>query len=166
MHVNTFSETLKFRNPVIFILLLGILGLSVWGIVQQIFMGQPFGTKPAPDVVLILFSMIPVLFLLLFIFIKQVTNIDIQGIEVIISPFGRRRISWKNIEKAYIRDYKPLTEYGGWGIRYGFGNKGMAYSVGGGNKGLQLELKDGQKVLVGTKKALELDDFLKQINKP
>ena len=65
MPVNTFSETQKFRNPVIFILLLGILGLSVWGIVQQIFMGQPFGTKPAPDVVLILFSMIPVLFLLL-----------------------------------------------------------------------------------------------------
>jgi hypothetical protein len=166
MPVNTFSETQKFRNPVIFILLLGILGLSVWGIVQQIFMGQPFGTKPAPDVVLILFSMIPVLFLLLFIFMKQITNIDNQGIEVIISPLGRRRISWKNIEKAYIRDYKPLMEYGGWGIRYGFGNKGMAYSLGGGNKGLQLELKNGKKILVGTKKALELDDFLNQINKP
>ncbi len=166
MSVNNFSETQKFRNPVIFILLLGILGLSVWGIVQQIFMGQPFGTKPAPDVVLILFSMIPVLFLLLFIFMKQITNIDNQGIEVIISPLGRRRISWKNIEKAYIRDYKPLMEYGGWGIRYGFGNKGMAYSLGGGNKGLQLELNNGKKILVGTKKALELADFLKQINKP
>ncbi len=166
MPVNTFSETQKFRNPVIFILLLGILGLSVWGIVQQIFMGQPFGTKPAPDVVLILFSMIPVLFLLLFIFMKQITKIDNQGIEVIISPLGRRRISWKNIEKAYIRDYKPLMEYGGWGIRYGFGNKGMAYSLGGGNKGLQLELNNGKKILVGTKKALELDDFLNQINKP
>jgi hypothetical protein len=166
MSVNTFSETQKFRNPVIFILLLGILGLSVWGIVQQIFMGQPFGTKPAPDVVLILFSMIPVLFLLLFIFMKQITNIDNQGIEVIISPLGRRRISWKNIEKAYIRDYKPLMEYGGWGIRYGFGNKGMAYSLGGGNKGLQLELNNGKKILVGTKKAPELADFLKQINKP
>ena len=166
MPVNTFSETQKFRNPVIFILLLGILGLSVWGIVQQIFMGQPFGTKPAPDVVLILFSMIPVLFLLLFIFMKQITNIDNQGIEVIISPLGRRRISWKNIEKAYIRDYKPLMEYGGWGIRYGFGNKGLAYSLGGGHKGLQLELNNGKKILVGTKKALELDDFLNQINKP
>jgi hypothetical protein len=129
-------------------------------------MGQPFGTKPAPDVVLILFSMIPVLFLLLFIFMKQITNIDNQGIEVIISPLGRRRISWKNIEKAYIRDYKPLMEYGGWGIRYGFGNKGMAYSLGGGNKGLQLELNNGKKILVGTKKAPELADFLKQINKP
>jgi len=163
MSDHQYSETQHFRNPFIYILLLALLGLGIWGIIQQIFLGTPFGTKPAPDVLLIIFAMIPILFLLFFIFMKQKTLIGAEGIEVIISPFGSRRIAWKNIEKTYIRTYQPLLEYGGWGIRYGFWKAGMAYSVGG-NKGLQLELKSGQKILIGTKNAEALEKFLKDNN--
>jgi hypothetical protein len=108
--------------------------------------------------------MFPVIFLLFFLFMRLDTNIDETSISVSMSPFGSRKIAWKNVEKAYVRKYKPLMEFGGWGIRYGFGSKGMAYSVGG-NQGLQLELNNGKKVLIGTKKASELTEFLKQINK-
>lgn len=157
---STFQETQYFRNPLIFILLFAIFGIAIWGIVQQLILNVPFGNNPAPDYILILFSMIPVIFLLFFIFMKQKTVIDKESIQVTISPFGRRRMLWANIEKAYIRTYKPIMEYGGWGIRYGFAGKGVAYSVGGGNQGLQLELKNGQKVLIGTKKADALKSFL------
>jgi hypothetical protein len=159
-----YSETQRFRNPIIFIILIALLGLGIWGIIQQIFMGTPFGTKPAPDALLIIFAMIPILFLLFFIFMKQKTLIGTEGIEIVISPFGNRRIAWKSIEKAYIRTYKPLLEYGGWGIRYGFGKTGMAYSVGGGDKGLQLELKNGQKILIGTNNAEAMEKFIKDNN--
>ncbi len=159
---DTFEEKQRFRQPVIFIILMLLLGLSLWGIIQQVILRQPFGNNPAPDFVLILFSMIPVLLLLFFIFMQQLTRIDPNYIEVYISPFGRRKISWESIEKAYIRDYNPLIEYGGWGIRYSFSGKGVAYSVGAGRKGLQLELKDGQKVLIGTKEAEALGQFLKK----
>ena len=55
------------------------------------------------------------------------------------SPFilNTSRISGGDIEKYYARTYRPIMEYGGWGIRYGV--KGMAYNISG-NRGLQLEL--------------------------
>ncbi len=159
-----YKERQYFRNPFVLMLLLAIVGMSVWALVQQVFLGKPFGQNPAPDAFIIIFSMFPVIFLLFFLFMRLDTNIDEESLSVTLSPFGRRKIAWKNIDKAYVKKYKPLLEFGGWGIRYSLGSKGMAYSVGG-NQGLQLELSDGKKVLIGTKKASELTEFLKQINK-
>jgi hypothetical protein len=159
-----YKERQFFRNPFVIILLLGIVAMTMWAMIQQIFLGQPFGNNPAPDSFVILFSMFPIIFLLFFLFMRLDTNIDETSISVSMSPFGRRKIAWKNIDKAYVRKYKPIMEFGGWGIRYGFGNKGMAFTVGG-TQGLQLELSNGKKVLIGTKKASELSEYLKQINK-
>jgi hypothetical protein len=46
------------------------------------------------------------------------------------------------------RTYSPVLEFGGWGIRVGGG--GMAYNVSG-NEGVQLVLKSGRRVLIGTR---------------
>jgi hypothetical protein len=159
-----YKERQFFRNPFILMLLLAIIGMSIWALVQQVFLGKPFGQNPAPDAFVILFSMFPIIFILFFLFMRLDTVIDEHQISVVLSPFGRRTIEWKDVQKAYIRTYKPIMEYGGWGIRYGFGNKGMAFNVDG-NKGLQLELNNGKKILIGTKKANELSEYLKQINK-
>ena len=69
--------------------------------------------------------------------------------------FREKHFAWEDISKAYVRRYSPLWEYGGWGIKYGF--QGKAYNVSG-NEGIQLELKSGKRVLIGTtlpKKASE-----------
>ena len=63
-----------------------------------------------------------------------------------------RIISRESVKAFGIRQYKPLKEYGGWGIKYGMGRVGKAYNVKG-NIGMQLELKNGQKVLFGTQRA-------------
>lgn len=159
-----YKERQHFRNPFVLILLLAIVGMSIWALIQQVFLGKPFGQNPAPDSLVILFSMLPLIFFLFFIFMHLDSSIDAECITVRLSPFGSRKIAWEDIEKAYIRNYKPILEYGGWGIRYGLGNKGMAYTVGG-YQGLQLELKNGKKVLIGTKKANELTEFLKRMGK-
>ena len=164
MQSTVYKERQFFRNPFVLILLLGIVAMTMWAMIQQLFLGQPFGNNPAPDSFLILFSMFPLIFLIFFLFMRLDTQIDDDCISINMSPFGRRRILWKDIDKCYVRKYKPLLEYGGWGIRYGFGSKGMAFTVGG-NQGLQLELNNGKKILIGTKKADELAAFLKQINK-
>ena len=55
-------------------------------------------------------------------------------------------------DKAYIRKYDALTEYGGWGIKGGKfwkKDKGTAVNVSG-DIGIQLELKSGKKLLIGT----------------
>jgi hypothetical protein len=72
-----------------------------------------------------------------------------------------RQIEWNDVEKAYIRTYKPLWEYGGWGIRWSFRN-GKAINVKG-NVGLQLELKNGKKILIGTSEEQKLNTFLQYI---
>jgi hypothetical protein len=46
-----------------------------------------------------------------------------------------------------------LTEFGGWGLRYGFGGK--AYKIKG-NIGLQLNFKDSSNLLIGTQRPEEL----------
>ena len=71
--------------------------------------------------------------------------------------FSWKKIMWGDVETAGIRKYKPISEYGGWGLRYGF--KGKAYSVSG-RIGLQLYLQNGKKILFGTAKPEELSDFL------
>lgn len=90
------------------------------------------------------------------------TEIRNDGVYVRFFPFALRlkRYGWEEIEKAYVRPYKPLLEYGGWGIRYG--RKGKALNVSG-NMGLQLELKNGKKLLIGTRKPEVLQAVIEEL---
>jgi hypothetical protein len=93
------------------------------------------------------------------------TEIYNDGIYVRFRPFHSkpRFYPWSEIEHFEVRKYKPLLEYGGWGIRKGFG--GTAFNVRG-NMGLQLVFKGGKRVLIGTQKATELASVLKSIHFP
>ena len=68
-----------------------------------------------------------------------------------------RKYLWTEIETAEVRKYKPLLEYGGYGIR-GFG-KNRALNISG-NTGFQLVFKDGRKLLIGTQKGHEMIEML------
>ncbi len=61
--------------------------------------------------------------------------------------FRTKSYALSEIEEAYVRTYAPVGEYGGWGIKGS--RKNRAYNAYG-DQGLQLILKDGRKVLVGT----------------
>jgi hypothetical protein len=56
-------------------------------------------------------------------------------------------ISWDEVAHFYGRRYKPIREYGGWGIR--FNKEGKAYNAKG-EHGVQLVMRDGGKVLFGS----------------
>ncbi|WP_372745720.1 hypothetical protein [Lutibacter sp.] len=106
---------------------------------------------------------------LLFVFLKLKTRVDEIGIHYKFYPFqfNFKTIPWKNIAKCYIRKYEAISEYGGWGIKYSFFTKrGKCYTTKG-NIGLQLELKNGKKILFGTqlKDTLQktLDTYQKNI---
>ena len=47
-----FHEVQHFRQLWLWALLLAIAALSIWGTVQQLLLGIPFGNNPAPDGVL------------------------------------------------------------------------------------------------------------------
>jgi len=88
------------------------------------------------------------------------TQIDESGVSYRLAPIHRKMVlkKWEDIERAYVRQYKPIWEYGGWGMRYSLRN-GDAYNVSG-NMGLQLVMKNGKKILIGTQKPDEVNTVL------
>lgn len=101
----------------------------------------------------------------LFLFTKLETRIDEAGITIRFFPFQRvyYYVRWDEIESAHIRTYKPIREYGGWGLRFSFKN-GKAYNVAG-KHGLQLVLKSGSKFLIGTQNNEALAAYLNYLKK-
>ena len=94
--------------------------------------------------------------------IKMTTVIKDDGIYVSYKPFQPRfvKFEWSNIQNAYIRTVNPLVEYKGWGIKDG--PMGRGYLVAG-TAGLQLELKDGTLILIGTQKPEEMEEAVKRM---
>ena len=88
------------------------------------------------------------------------TSIDEKGLHYRFLPFhfSEKTISWYDIEKCYTRDYSPIKEYGGWGFRISAKN-GKAYNIRG-NQGIQIVLKNGKKVLLGTQKSNEAQQVI------
>ena len=137
-----------------------VLGIFLWGFIQQIILGIPFGNNPASDWGLILFGLLPVLLLFLLFRLRLTTIYDTEGISLSLTWLSKRRIAWEEVGKAYIRKYNPIREYGGWGLRISIVGKGKAYTMGG-RYGLQLELRNGSKVLIGTDRPEELRQVLR-----
>ncbi len=94
------------------------------------------------------------LLILFFLVIRLVTKVTDEGIFVRFLPFHlkTRFYPWADISKCYVREYKAISEYGGWGIRGSILGKGRALTVNG-NRGLQLEFTSGKKLLIGTQQA-------------
>jgi hypothetical protein len=69
-------------------------------------------------------------------------------------PFTSRKIGFDEIKHVEARTYNPIREYGGWGIRWGFGKK-RAYNISG-NQGVGLTLNNGENILIGSQNPDEL----------
>lgn len=91
------------------------------------------------------------------IFIRLQVNINKNGIRISFIPFVINKIwKWEDMEQVYITDYS-LTDYGGWGFR--ISSKGRAYTTRG-KYGIQIILKDGRKILIGTQEPEKVSAIL------
>lgn len=160
-----FTEDQRFKQWWVWLIILSMNGFFLSMVYQQLILKKQVGDRPITDSGLLIASGAILLVTLLFFYTRLSTRIKKDGIYVKFFPFhfSYKHYSWEMIEKAYIRTYSPLGEYGGWGLRYSISGKGMAYNVSG-NKGLQLELNTGKKILIGTNKAAELEAVLNQLN--
>ena len=98
-------------------------------------------------------------FIWLFYSMKLVTEVKEAGIQITFTPFTNFIIPFNKIRSYKIREYRPILEYGGWGIR--FNMNGKAYTVSG-KIGLQIELSNGKEILIGTENP---DKLLQSLNK-
>ena len=159
-----FHETQRFRQGwlwlVVIVSLLPAVGAMGYGVWRQVVMGKLFGDRPASDLSLLLaFALVCVagagVIALLW---SARLDVSVNDREVFIRfrPFHirGRSIALSEIAEARARTYRPIAEYGGWGIRMGFG--GMAYNVSG-NEGVQLVLANGRRILIGSQRSAELE---------
>ncbi|HEY0592656.1 MAG TPA: hypothetical protein VGF40_12875 [Thermoanaerobaculia bacterium] len=136
-----------------------IFGLGLW---QQLGRGIPFGTNPVDDGALIAISIVAFAIAGAVAWLMAAARLETEVRRGILSlryrPFHRMTIPVSRIVRSEVRRYRPIAEFGGWGIRYGFG-AGWAWNVSG-TMGVQLELENGRKILVGSQRPDELNAAL------
>lgn len=150
----TFHEVQN-QKPWFTYFVLGLVMIAMWyGFVQQIVLGVPFGTNPAPDSMMWVMTLIfGAAFPIFMLSMRLIVEVDTNGVWVRYTPFVNRTIAFSDIERVEVRTYNAIAEYGGWGIRMGFGlrNK-IAYNATG-NQGVELTLKNGKRILLGSQQA-------------
>jgi hypothetical protein len=166
-----FKEEQRFTQPWLWVILIVSLSVAiipiVAGLYVQIIEGRPYGEKPASTTtLLILFfvmSAISTGVIWLFWITKLITEVRQDGIYLKFVPFflKMKKFSAYDIAEYKVRTYRPIREYGGWGVRVGLRGYGRAYNVKG-KTGMQLVFKDDKLLLIGTQRG---EAFLRAMNK-
>jgi hypothetical protein len=78
------------------------------------------------------------------------TRIDTQGIHYKYFPFVRKwkLINWNQIKRVTIGNVSPLSDFGGWGYRFGGKKKGIILSSG---KAIIIQLDTGKTFVITTR---------------
>ncbi|MDP4213062.1 MAG: hypothetical protein Q8926_10575 [Bacteroidota bacterium] len=158
-----FSEKQRFRQIWLWVVLLSLDTFFLYATYGQVINKHPLGNHPMSNDG-VLFATGLMLFLsFLFSILRLDTEIRGDGIYIRIFPFQQafKRYAWNDIQAAFVRQYNPIAEYGGWGIRFGFLGKGRAYNMSG-DKGIQIIFKDNKKLLIGTLKPEEASEALRK----
>lgn len=137
--------------------LTGVFGYAIF---RQVFCDAPFDPRPlvsiAIGIYIVLMALLGCSLLWLAVSGGLITEVREDALYVRHYPLTRWHcFPYKHITHCEARHYRPVAEYGGWGVRYGFLGGGKAYNVSG-NEGVQLEFADGTKLLIGSLLANEV----------
>jgi hypothetical protein len=144
-----FEERQRFRQWWIYLVM--VMSMAAWVYAFSVSVAAAESEKAAPDIILLFTGVIPLLLIILFATTGLETRITVGGVYYRFRPFPLREkfIGRDEIIRWEVRKYRPIAEYGGWGIRGGGKKYGRAFNVSG-NTGLQLYLANGKKLLIGT----------------
>ncbi len=153
-----FREDQQFRQPILWIILLGMsafcVGTIAWMISRQVVQGIPFGDDAMSNNQMVVLGAVIValnaVLILLFYSLKLQTEVTAQGLFIRFRPFHRktRQIDLSGVTSVAAVQYRPAMEYGGWGIRRG--RSGTAYNVTG-DLGVRMDYENGYHLLIGTR---------------
>lgn len=146
--------------------LMGVLMLMyVYAALRQWYGAGSWGNNRSPEWLLALVLLFLLLFPVFVFIMKLETRLNAEGVSVRLFPLHRKwqSWSWSDVERAWVRKYRPIAEYGGWGIRGLPGANSRAYSMSG-DYGIQLVLKNGKHILLGTQNALEATQILERLS--
>lgn len=138
-------------NSVLWVMLIiyGVAAIIWWGFTSQIILGKPWGTNPASDWLMwLLWLIVGIGLPIIFNMMRLIVEVNSEEIRIRYVPLLTRLVPLSEISFYEARQYKPLQEYGGWGIR-GWSSKNVAYTVKG-DRGVEITLFDGRKVMIGS----------------
>ncbi|MFH0805246.1 MAG: hypothetical protein V1916_03575 [Patescibacteria group bacterium] len=158
---NTYSEIQRHKPWWIYLAISPSVIVSFWAVIQQVFLGQPFGNNPAPDWgVWVLFSLCGIGLPWLLYASKQVIRFDGTTVSVAYVPFWRTRFRLNAVQSFYRREFSALRDFGGWGIRYGR-DRVTAYINFRETEGVQFEFAGRRrKLLIGTMNSRQFTEIL------
>lgn len=158
-----FTEIQRFNRPwhwVVFIFLLALVALSFKttdNLIGAARLSAYWGTA------------VVCLVCVLWLAMRLETRIDSDGLHYRYFPFHlqTRHLSWDDIDSITVKNYRPLAEYGGWGLRFrGFDFSDVLLNVSG-RTGIRVYLKNGKKRMIGTRKGEDaqqaIDTFFSSI---
>ena len=157
-----FREVQRWRDVWwVMVLVFGLAALPWWIFFMQIVRGVPVGNNPGSDLLVVLIWIIfGIGFPAFFLWLHMVVEIVPEAVIVRYWPFINRRIAINQIMRVEARIYRPLADFGGWGIR---GWNGRVAYNGDGETSVEITLRDGRLVLIGTQKAAELASAIYKI---
>lgn len=163
---STYFEIQRLSQWWIWLIITAVSAVIGIGAYAQLILKEPIGNNPMSDTGLLFFLGFWLLFLFFFFGISLKTEINLTHISLRFIPFlwKQKHIAFSDLKQLYLRRYSPMVEYGGWGLRYSLTGNGKAYTISG-KIGLQLEFKDGKRLLIGIKQEQELQQILKEVYK-
>ncbi|WP_421764439.1 hypothetical protein [Ekhidna sp.] len=154
-----FKEEQSFVGTWMWYLVIGIAFFSVGGTI----VGLYFTQDKEGIIGLIIAALVTGAVIALLFTSKLYISIDQNNLYYRYPPFvsTEKIISKDDVKEIYVRKYKPIREYGGWGYRLRL-RSGRALNVSG-NMGLQLVTKNNKRILLGTQKPEALKHAVRRL---
>ncbi len=167
-----FSETQRIKNywilPVALVFAVTIAFLW-YGLYRQVVLGHPFGNHPAPNgflVAMVVLETLVCLAVCTFIAsMKLVVEVRNDALSIHFFPIKKMQIPYASIVRFQARDYRPVKEYGGWGVKFSWSRNARAFTVSG-HRGVEIFLDNGERVMLGSQRPDELAAVLGSYVKP
>lgn len=151
-----FEEEQYFRQPLVWLVILSISSFLTYAMVSQLILGVPVGSISMPNgILVVVWSIFGLGLPVLMGSIVLITRVYDDCVAVQFWPLHRAETAYnlQTIHKAVKVKYKPIIEFGGWGIRVG--TRGKAYTISG-NRGVQLYLVGSKPLIIGSRRYFEL----------
>ncbi len=150
-----YQEKQNFRKPGFWIFvtatMLPVNGVLLYGLYQQLVLGEPWGSQPNSDISLIVVTLIIMLFSLIILWlifnIELVLEIKDKSVHYQFRPFKEKVINFSDLLSWEVKSINPIFGFSGFGIRNT--TKSKAYLVNGKNA-LFLKPKKGKQIVIDT----------------
>lgn len=132
----------------------------------QLILKEPVGSDPLSNTEFVILSIItiPILLFIIWLFfvMKLTVKIDENKIHVKFYPLMKREYLIDDIESFEIKEFNPIIDFGGWGLRYSIRWRTLGFIMKG-KVGVHIHFKNKKNILIGSQRTNELHSIIKKL---